>query len=98
MRLIGAELHMTSAFHPQSDDQTEAANKVIIMYLRFFTGDRPRQWLCWLPWAEYVYNTAYQSTLRDIPFRVVYGRDPPSIRSYEPSETRVAAVTKNMAE
>jgi hypothetical protein len=89
---------MTSAFHPQSDDQTEAANKVIIMYLRFFTGDRPRQWLCWLPWAEYVYNTAYQSTLRDIPFRVVYGRDPPSIRSYEPSETRVAAVTKNMAE
>ena len=98
MRLTGTKLHMTSAFHPQSDGQTEAANKVIVMYLRCFTGDRPRQWLRWLPWAEYVYNTAYQSSLRDTPFKVVYGRDPPSIRSYEPGDTRVAAVAKTMAE
>jgi hypothetical protein len=98
MRLIGAKLCMMSAFHPQSDGQTEAANKVIVMYLRCFTGDRPRQWLRWLPWAEYIYNTAYQSALRDTPFRVVYGLDPPSIRSYEPGETRVAAVAKNVAE
>ena len=98
MRLMGAKLHMTTAFHPQSDGQTEAANRVITMYLRCFTGDRPRQWLRWLPWAEFVYNTAYQSSLRDTPFRVVYGRDPPSIRSYEPGETRVAAVAKTMAE
>jgi len=68
------------------------------MYLRCFTGDRPRQWLRWLPWAEFVYNTAYQSSLRDTPFRIVYGRDPPSIRSYEAGETRVAAVAKSMAE
>ena len=42
MRLTGTKLHMTSAFHTQSDGQTEAANKVIIMYLHCFTGDRPR--------------------------------------------------------
>jgi len=48
MRLAGTKLHMTSAFHPQSDGQTEAANKVIIMYLRCLTGDHPRQWVCWL--------------------------------------------------
>ena len=68
------------------------------MYLRCFTGDRPRHWLRWLPWAEYTYNTAYQTSLRDTPFRVVYGRDPPTIRSYEPGDTRVAAVAKTMAE
>jgi hypothetical protein len=68
------------------------------MYLRCFTGDRPREWLRWLPWAEFIYNTAYQSSLRDTPFRVVYGRDPPTIRSYDPGETRVAAVAKSMAE
>jgi hypothetical protein len=73
---MGTKLHMTSAFHPQSDGQTEAANRIIVMYLRCFTGDRPRQWLRWLPWAEYTYNTAYQTSLRDTPFRVVYGRDP----------------------
>jgi hypothetical protein len=98
MRLTGIKLHMTTAFHPQSDGQTEAANKVIVMYLRCITGDRPRQWLRWLSWAEYVYNTAYQSALRTTPFKIVYGRDPPSIRSYEPGETRVAAVAKGMAE
>jgi hypothetical protein len=98
MRLMGTKLHMTTAFHPQSDGQTEAANRVITMYLRCFTGDRPRQWLRWLPWAEFVYNTAYQSSLRDTPFRVVYGRDPPTIRSFDPGETRVAAVATSMAE
>jgi hypothetical protein len=98
MRPMGTKLHMTSAFHPQSDGQTEAANRVITLYLRCFTGDRPRHWLRWLLWAEYTYNTAYQTSLRDTPVRVVYGRDPPSIRSYEPGGTRVAAVAKTMEE
>jgi hypothetical protein len=98
MRLTGIKLHMKTAFHPQSDGQTEAANKVIVMYLRCITGDRPLQWLRWLPWAEYVYNTAYQSALRTTPFKIVYGRDPPNIRSYEPGKTRVAAVAKGMSE
>jgi hypothetical protein len=98
MRLLGTKLHMTSTFHPQSDGQTEAANCVIAMYTRCFTGDRARQWLRWLPWDEYTYNTAYQSSLRETPFRVVYGRDPPSMRSYESGETRVAAVAKTMEE
>jgi len=48
MRLMGTKLHMTSAFHPQSDGQTEAANHVIVMYLHCFIGDRPRHWLRWL--------------------------------------------------
>ena len=65
MRLMGTKLHMTSAFHPQSDGQSEVANRVIIMYLCCLTGDRRRQWLRWLPWAEYVYNTRCRSeTLR----------------------------------
>jgi hypothetical protein len=37
-------------------------------------------------------------SLWDTPFRVVYERDPPSIRSYEPGETRVDAVAQSMKE
>jgi hypothetical protein len=48
--------------------------------------------------VEYLFNTTYQTSLRDTPFRVVYGRNPPSIRSYEPGEIRVAAVAKSMEE
>jgi len=52
----GVKLRMSTAFHPQTDDQPEIVNKTIAMYLRCLTGDRPRAWLEWLPWAEYCYN------------------------------------------
>lgn len=38
----GTKLLMSSAFHPQTDNQTEAVNKAIGMYLRCLRGDRPR--------------------------------------------------------
>jgi hypothetical protein len=80
-KLSGVRLQMSSAFHHQSDRQTEVVNKIITMYLCCLIGDRPRQWLQWLPWAEFCYNSAYQSSLRTSPFRVVFGRDPPPLRS-----------------
>jgi hypothetical protein len=36
---------MSIAFHPQTDNQSEAVNKVIAMYLHCITGDRPHDWL-----------------------------------------------------
>jgi transposase InsO family protein len=78
-KLSGVKLQLTLTFHPQSDGQAEAVNKVITMYLRCLVDDQPRQWLKWLPWAEYCYNMAFQSSIRTSPFKVVYGRDPPSI-------------------
>ena len=41
-RRAGVKLLMSSAFHPQTDGQSEAVNKTITMYLRCLTGDRPR--------------------------------------------------------
>jgi hypothetical protein len=48
-KMAGVQLRMSIAFHPQTDGQSEAVNKVIAMYLRCTTGDRPRDWLDWLP-------------------------------------------------
>jgi transposase InsO family protein len=75
-KLAGVTLRLSTAFHPQTDGQSEAVNKSIAMYLRCITGDHPRAWLEWLPWAEYCYNTAFHSALRTTPFQVVYGRPP----------------------
>lgn len=80
-RLVGVKLQMTSAFHPRS----EATNKIIAMYLRYLTGDRPRQWLEWLPWAEFCYNS-YQQSIKTSPFELVYGRPLPSLRTYVAGE------------
>jgi hypothetical protein len=41
-KCAGVSLRMSIAFHPQTDGQSEVVNKVIAMYLRCVTGDRPR--------------------------------------------------------
>lgn len=96
--LVGVKLNLTTAFHPQADGQAEATNKIISMYLRCLTSDRPLQWLSWLPWAEFCYNSSFQASLHTSPFRVVYGHDPPSVRAYAPGSTRLPAVRLQLLE
>jgi hypothetical protein len=82
-QLAGVTLWFSSAFHPQMDGQSEVANHTIAMYLRCLVGDHPRSWLQWLPYAEFCYNSYYQSALWATPFEVVYGRQPPALLQYE---------------
>jgi hypothetical protein len=96
--LAGMKLNLSSAFHPQSDGKAKATNKIIWMYLRCLTGDRSRDWLQWLSWTEFCYNSAFQSVLRTSPFRVVYGWDLSSLRVYTPREARLSVVRQQMEE
>lgn len=82
-KLSSVTLKMSTAFHPQTDGQSESVNKTISTYLCCITGDRPRSWLDWLPWDEFCYNSSYHSALKATPFKVVYGCDPPSIPTYQ---------------
>lgn len=43
-KLSGTSLAMSSSYHPQTDDQSEALNKCVELYLRCFTRDNPRSW------------------------------------------------------
>lgn len=76
-RLQGTSLHMSSAYHPQTDGQSEAVNKCLEMYLRCFVYDKPKAWANYLGWAELWYNTATHTSTGITLFRAVYGRDPP---------------------
>jgi len=91
-RLNGTSFRFSSAYHPQTDGQTEVVNRTIEMYLRCFTSSYPKQWVKWLPWVEFCYNTSFHSATKHSPFEVVYGRPPPSLLSYIPGTTQVAAV------
>ncbi|WVZ63184.1 hypothetical protein U9M48_012838 [Paspalum notatum var. saurae] len=91
-KMSGVKLRMSTAFHPQTDGQSEVTNRTIAMYLRCITGDRPRAWVDWLPWAEYCYNTAYHTALRATPFQVVYGREPPALGTYRDGSARTQTV------
>lgn len=56
--LAGVQLQMSSAYHPQSDGQTEWVNQCMETFLRCFVNACPLKWLKWLPLAEYWYNTS----------------------------------------
>jgi hypothetical protein len=92
--LSGVKLQLSSAFHPQIDGQSEVTNQILGVYLRCLAGDRPKNWLRWLPWVEYCYNMSYQSALKTTPFEVVYGRAPPTLLSYQLGISKVAAMDR----
>lgn len=78
-RSMGSELLYSSAYHPQSDAQTERVNQCIKNYLCCMAYEEPTKWTSHLAMAEYWYNTSFHSSLQKTPFEAMYGYPPPSI-------------------
>lgn len=85
-KAMGITLAMSSAYHPQSDAQTEALNKCLEGYLHCSISANPKQWVDWLSWAEFWYNSAFHTSAGMSPFKIVYGRDPPPLLPYYSNE------------
>ncbi|KAA0059954.1 retrotransposon polyprotein [Cucumis melo var. makuwa] len=82
IRLDGTKLNRSTAYHPQTDGQTEVVNRSVEAYLRCFCGERPKEWIKWIHWVEYWYNTTYQRSLGVSLFQAVYGSTPPPLVFY----------------
>jgi hypothetical protein len=67
---------LTSAFHPQTDGQTERQNQTLETYLRCFCSLEQDDWALWIAVGEYAYNDSVHSTTGTTPFRAYYGIDP----------------------
>lgn len=74
--LLGIELRMSSAFHPQTDGATERANRTMTQMLRQCVSPKQRDWAAKLPAIEFAMNSARSSTTGFSPFFLNYGRNP----------------------
>lgn len=88
----------STAYHPQTDGQTEVVNKTLESYLRCFIQGKPRYWAKWLSWAEFWYNTNSHSSTKYSPFEVLYGRPPPSLVRFTEQGTAVASLEEQLIE
>jgi hypothetical protein len=67
-------VNFSSAYHPQTDGQTERTNQVLEDMLRACALKHGGSWDKSLPYAEFSYKNSYQASLKMSPFEALYGR------------------------
>ncbi|XP_038695889.1 uncharacterized protein LOC119993050 [Tripterygium wilfordii] len=73
---LGTKLQYSSAFHPQTDGQTEVTNRSVGNLLRCLVVDHVTSWDLILPQAEFVFNNSINRSTGSSPFEIVAGIKP----------------------
>src|SRR5574344_3113193 len=73
-RAMGTKLKFSTAFHPQTDGQSERTIQILEDMLRACVMDFEGSWNKYLPLIEFSYNNSYQSTVGMAPYEMLYGR------------------------
>jgi hypothetical protein len=75
-RRLGTNFNMSTAYHPQTDGQTERTNRTLQQILRSFVHPLHDDWPDLLPVAEAAYNTSLSASTGTTPFAATYGFEP----------------------
>jgi len=75
-QLLGIKLASSTAWHPQTNGQTEHVNQELDQYLQLFVNERQDDWYDLLPMAEFQHNNHVHSTTQQPPFLLNTGRIP----------------------
>ena len=73
---LGVKSTMSTAFHPQTDGETERVNQELEQYLRIFCNFQVDNWAELLPFMEFAHNARAHSATNHSPFKVWYGYQP----------------------
>ena len=74
--ILKVDIKLSSAFHPQTDGQTERVNQVLEQYLRCTINYQQDDWTEYLPFAEFAYNNTLHASTQQTPFFANYGYHP----------------------
>ena len=75
-RVLGTKRKLSTAYHPQTDRQTERINQEIGTFLRHYVNYQQDDWMEWLAMAEFAYNDKKHATTGKTPFELNFGRHP----------------------
>ncbi len=70
---VGTKAAPSTAFHPQTNGQTEVTNRILEQMLRHFVSSTQDDWDEYLACAEFAYNSSKHSSTGEIPFELNYG-------------------------
>lgn len=76
LRILGTTQGKSTAFHPQTDGQTERTNRTLEDMLRHYVDASHQDWDTHLAAAEFAINNSYQESIKTTPFRLNIFRDP----------------------
>ena len=72
-KMVGTDLLMSTTAHPQTDGQTERANRTVLQILRHFVNTVGSDWAQHLPTVEFALNSTIHSSTNKAPFEIIYG-------------------------
>lgn len=102
-RRLGIQSLLSTAYHPETDGQTEIANSFLEQYLRSQVSYLQDDWVRWLPLAEFAINNAMNESTKTTPFFANYGYHPrfgfePVTPSQKPAAQDAEAFAQKMEE
>ena len=74
-KMLGIETKLSTAYHLQTDSQTERTNQELEQYLRMYVNHRENNWSEWLAMAEFAFNNKVHTATKMSPFQVNYERE-----------------------
>ena len=94
---MGIKHKLTTAFHPQTDGQTERTNQTLEAYLRHFLNHTQDNWGSLLPMAQLAINNMRSDTTKETPFFANFGKDPLLFNTELPHNNAARALEKTRA-
>jgi hypothetical protein len=73
-KALGTKLNFSTAFHPQTDGQSERTIQILEDMLRACVLDFKGSWIDHLTLVEFAYNNSYQASIEMAPYEALYGR------------------------
>ena len=83
-KILKIDQRMSSAYHPQTDGETERMNREIQTYFRLYCANYPHSWVEKLPTAQFAINNRVHSATKHTPFYLMYGSHPKPFPSEYP--------------